>query len=75
MGYANDLYVSFRKKDGSWTQPQNLGDEVNAIGGVAITLTSDGKYLLSTGKGEEPNTDIFWVSTKIFKKLKPEELK
>jgi len=75
MGYRHDLYVSFRKNDGSWTKPQNLGEEVNTIGGVALTLTSDGKYLLFTGLGKEPNSDIYWVSTEIIENLKPKELK
>jgi hypothetical protein len=75
MGYRNDLYVSFRKKDGFWTEPENLGEEVNTIGGVALTLTSDGKYLLFTGKGNEHNSDIYWVSTKTIEKLKSKEFK
>jgi Tol biopolymer transport system component len=75
MGYIRDLYVSFRKQDGSWTPPQNLGEEINTIGGVALTLTSDSKYLLFTGRGKEPNSDIYWVSTKVIENLKPEELK
>ena len=75
MGYRNDLYVSFRKKDGSWTAPQNLGDDINTIGGVALTITFDGKYLLFTGKGKEPNCDIYWVDTKIIERLKSKEYK
>jgi len=75
MGYIRDLYVSFRKKDGSWTEPKNLGEEINTIGGVALTLTSDAKYLLFTGQGMEPNSDIYWVSTKIIENLKPKEIK
>jgi len=75
MGYRNDLYVSFRKKDGTWSAPKNLGDEVNTTGGVALTLTSDGKYLLFTGKGKEPSCDIYWISTKVIEELKPFELK
>jgi hypothetical protein len=75
MGYIRDLYVSFRKKDGSWTEPKNLGEEVNTVGGVALTLTSDGKYLLFTGKGKEPNSDIYWVDAKIFDTFKPEDLR
>jgi len=70
-GYEGvDLYVSFRKKDGSWTEPKNLGEEVNTVGGVALTLTSDSKYLLFTGQGKEPNSDIYWVDAKIIKGLK-----
>jgi hypothetical protein len=53
-----------------WTEPVNLGEEVNTVGGVALTLTSDGKYLLFTGKGNEPNSDIYWVSTKIIEEKK-----
>jgi len=59
MGNHNDLYVSFRRMDGSWTEPKNLGEEVNTVGGVALTLTYDGKYLLFTGKGKDPNSDIY----------------
>ena len=73
MGYINDIYVSFRKENGSWTPPQNLGEEVNTVGGVALTLTSDGKYLLFTGKGKEPNSDIYWISTEYIERLKPKE--
>ena len=75
MGYRRDLYVSFRKKDSSWTKPQNLGEDVNTIGGVALTLTSDGKYLLFTGEGNEPNCDIYWVNAGIIQELRPKELK
>lgn len=75
QGYYNDLYVSFRKKNGSWTEPKNLGEAINTIGGVALTMTSDSKYLLFTGKGKEPNSDIYWVSTTVIEDLKPEELK
>lgn len=75
MGYRNDLYVSFQNKDGSWTEPKNLGEDVNTIGGVALTLTSDGKYLLFTGRGKKPNSDIYWVSTKVIEDLQPSQLK
>ncbi len=70
-----DLYVSFRKTYGSWTEPKNLGEEVNTVGGVALTLTSDGKYLLFTGQGNSAGSDIYWIDTRIIEKLKPEELK
>ena len=46
-GYgASDLYISFRKGDGSWTKALNLGDEVNSIRWeFCPCMTSDGKYL------------------------------
>lgn len=46
-GYgASDLYISFRKKDGSWTKALNLGDKVNSIRWeFCPCITPDGKYL------------------------------
>jgi Tol biopolymer transport system component len=46
-GYgASDLYISFRKEDGSWTKALNLGDKVNSIRWeFSPCITPDGKYL------------------------------
>ncbi len=45
-GYG-DLYVSYRKNDGIWTEPQNLGEGVNSkeSGEGCPWVTPDGKYL------------------------------
>ena len=58
----NDLYVSFRKDDGSYSEPINLGNQINTSGyelspflaadGVTLYFGSDGHY----GYG---NSDIF----------------
>jgi len=41
-----DLYVSYRKKDASWTEPKNLGESVNSKYDEKFTsMTPDGKYL------------------------------
>jgi hypothetical protein len=41
-----DLYISFRKKDGSWTKAINMGDKINSPAtDQAAIVTSDGKYL------------------------------
>jgi outer membrane protein OmpA-like peptidoglycan-associated protein len=29
---SRDLYVSFKKQDGSWTEPLNLGGDINTVG-------------------------------------------
>lgn len=45
LGY-NDLYVSFRKDDGSWQTPVNLGEPVNSeYSEFAPHVSPDGKYL------------------------------
>jgi hypothetical protein len=41
-----DLYVTFRNPDGSWTEPQDLGDGVNSpFSDKFSTLSPDGKYM------------------------------
>ena len=41
----------------------------------SLIISSDGKYLFFSRPNGEKNGDIYWVSTKIIEKLKPEELK
>jgi hypothetical protein len=41
-----DLYVTFQNQDGSWTEPQDLGDGVNSrFSDKFSTLSPDGKYM------------------------------
>lgn len=69
----NDIWVSFRKTDGSWTNPMNAGEKINS-GADAIlcpTVSPDGKYLFFTKLNFNPNTGyIYWVSTKIIHELR-----
>ncbi|WP_350290117.1 ankyrin repeat domain-containing protein [uncultured Croceitalea sp.] len=61
-----DLYISFKKEDGSWSQSVNMGDAINTEGHeLCPFVTHDGKYLFYTSK-----QDIYWVSTAVFKLLK-----
>jgi hypothetical protein len=71
-GYGKyDIYISFRKNDGTWCKPINLGAEINTAGyeGVA-SLSPDGRFLFFNR-----NEDIYWVDAKIIEELKPRELK
>jgi hypothetical protein len=74
-GYGEyDLYVTFQKKDGSWTEPVNLGGDINSSTLDARPyVTLDGKFLFyysdQTGNG-----DIYWVSAKIIDRLRPDAL-
>lgn len=61
-----DLYVSFKKPDGSWSKSRNMGDNINTRGHELCPFVSrDGKYLFYTS-----NQDIYWVSTEILSGLK-----
>lgn len=67
-----DIHVCFKKKDGTWTKPINLGSGVNSkFNETCPSITPDGKYLFFSRYNEEgglPN--IYWVSSNIIKKLK-----
>ena len=61
-----DLYISFKKDDGSWTKSINMGGIINSKHHeLCPFVTIDGKYLFYTS-----NEDIYWVSTKIIEELK-----
>lgn len=59
---GRDLYVSFEKEDGTWTQPLNLGKVVNTVGEeTAPFLASDDKtlYFSSNGFSGYGGSDVF----------------
>jgi predicted alpha/beta superfamily hydrolase len=69
----NDIYVYFKKKDGTWTKPINLGKEVNSnFSETSPRITPDGKYLFFSRYNEDGVSNIiYWVSTEIIEKLRP----
>ncbi|MDW3652784.1 MAG: amidohydrolase family protein [Bacteroidia bacterium] len=69
-GYGQgDLYISFKDKNGNWTQAQNMGDKINTeLHELCPIISPDGKYLFFTS-----NQDIYWVSTEILKSYKQGE--
>ena len=63
-----DLYVSFAKDDGAWSEPVSLGQSVNTPGSEFRPYVSrDGKYLFFTSLAPagETGSRIFWVSTEV----------
>jgi Tol biopolymer transport system component len=73
----HDLYVSFKSKAG-WSEPQNLGSEINTSGWeMAPGLTLDGKYLLFTWRAAMVTkipSEIRWVNVDVLKPLKEKAL-
>jgi hypothetical protein len=56
----HDLYISFRKDDGSWGEPVNMGEPINSEGAENRPfVTPDGRYFFFTtnkkSEGEELN--------------------
>jgi len=73
---GNNLYVSYRKEDHTWTNPKDLGSTVNTdLLDIYPNVTPDGNYLLFTRRGELPGDDfssskLFWISTGILDSLR-----
>jgi len=65
----SDLFISFKKWDGSWTDAVSLDKKINSEDGDYCPMVSpDGKFLffISIRNG---NQDIYWVSSHILEKL------
>lgn len=75
--YESELWISFRKKDKTWTNPQSLGDKINK--GVAHRfgqyVTPDSKYLFYTKGTSQEDCNFYWVRfDTLLKHLKPKEV-
>lgn len=73
-----DLYVSFRKNNGDWEKPVNLGENIcTKYMDRFPMVTRDGKYLffVTSHSNHFPSkyTHYHWVSTKVIEELRPKE--
>jgi len=73
----SDIYISFKQKDGTWSNGINLGDKINTNAWEAsASITPDGKYFFfsrNVGSDDFENVDIFWVDAKIIETLRPKQ--
>ena len=57
----DDLYISFKGKDGRWGLPVNMGEDVNSTGSEnRPCVTRDGRYFFFTST-RNGSRDVFWV--------------
>ena len=72
-GLKDDLYVSFRQKNGTWSQPMDLGADVNTDDFTETTpfLAPDGNtlYFSTNRPGGQGDNDV-WVTRRIDKTWK-----
>lgn len=67
-----DLYICFRKEDGTWAQARNMGPGVNSSArDYCPSVSPDGKYFFFSSR-RSGNEDIFWVDARIIENLKKE---
>jgi len=71
----NDLYISFRNKDGSWAKAQNMGNTINTDGNdYCGRISHDGRFFFFSIR-KKTHAEFYWVDSKIIEELKPDELK
>ncbi len=68
---ATDLYLTFRRPDGTWSEPRNMGRRVNsAYYEWGARITPDKKYMFFTRSNgwyenaSRDTSDIYWVELK-----------
>jgi Tol biopolymer transport system component len=67
-----DLWICFREDGGSWTEPVNLGSDINTVDDeYGPRVTPDGKYLFFTRENRGKTMDIYWVAISAIERLKP----
>ncbi|KZN30323.1 hypothetical protein N480_05075 [Pseudoalteromonas luteoviolacea S2607] len=67
----SDLYISFRKPDGTWSDALNMGETINTpVREASASVTPDGKYLFFNRATQNNDSDIYWVDAQIIKTLK-----
>jgi len=60
---SGDLYISFRNEDDTFSDPINLGPEVNTDFQERFpSVSPDGKFLFFTRNNPENNHDVYWVA-------------
>lgn len=76
LRYA-DLFISFKDRDGTWTEAKNMGRQINSdMHELCPNVTPDGKYLFfNRNYGEKGELRVFWVDAQIIEDLKPIKLK
>ncbi len=64
-----DLYVSFRRDDGTWTPPRNMGPRVNSPANEGCPIVApDGRYLFFNSH-RNGNADNYWMDAAIIDAL------
>ncbi|MEJ2080623.1 MAG: hypothetical protein P8Y94_00265 [Acidobacteriota bacterium] len=70
----NDIWVSFRRSDGAWGEPINLGPRINRDAKAILcpTVSPNGKYLFFTRFQEDNTGLVYWVRSRVIEELRLE---
>jgi len=64
-----DLYVSFRAPGGSWTDPVNMGEEINSAGYDWIPYVTAEHFFF--GSDRSGRWDVYWVDAAVIDEHRP----
>lgn len=72
---SHDLYISFKKKNGQWGMPRNMGPEINSGSMERFPrLSPDGNYFFFASNRDKSNGkvgyDFYWIDAKIIDIIK-----
>jgi hypothetical protein len=65
-----DLYISFRATNGNWTEPLNMGPEINTPSAERFARVSPGGEYLFFGRNTGKGFDIYCIDAGIINELK-----
>ncbi len=70
-----DLHISYNLHNGKWTDPCNLGPDINSdhLENCPI-ISPNGKYLFLISRRDDRNFNIFWADAGFVERLRPPEL-
>ena len=71
-----DIYVAFKTMYGNWSEPINLGPQVNTeYLETCPSLSPDGKYIFfGRYNDENEKSNIYWISSEIIDKLREKNI-
>jgi len=72
-----NLYISFKKPDGNWTEALNMGESINEKDAAWPYVSPDGKYLFFVSSKDNDSWfyKVYWVDAEIIEKLIQEKFK
>jgi len=65
----NGLFIAFKKQDGTWTNPVDMGETINSTSAIRFPgLSPDGRYLFFIRGGSQGG--LFWMEAGVIDYLK-----
>lgn len=72
---SHDLYISFKKENGEWGKPVNMGPKINSASMERFPrLSPDGKYLLFASNRDQSagkvGFDFYWIDAQVIQEVR-----